>query len=214
MFCIKCGKKANIGVFCDSCFLQQNELFKISNLKIFLCDCGSYFGPSKKWQKWDRGEEELLKHLIKNHIKTENKILKTDVKLKQIGNRYMVTVRCIGFVPPSKKEKTEKKEIMIDVKRRKCENCSKILGGYYEAVLQVRGPKWETILREISEKEKEDISLMEKTKNGYDVKFLKKNTADKIAMRLKKKGFSLKVSYKLVGEKKSKKLYRNFYSVR
>ena len=56
-------------------------------------------------------------------------------------------------------------------------------------------------------------SFVERIKDGYDIKFIKKSKAASIAKHLKKY-FHVKESYKFVGEKKGKRLYRNYYSVK
>ena len=214
MFCIRCGKRASIGNFCDQCFLETKELFDIDNIKIMICpDCGSYY--DKGW-KPGKDIEEIIQDCVNNNIKTKNKITKTKLSLKHFGNKYRVTIRCTGLIRPCKKSKAEEKSILITIKKHKCDRCVKVRGGYHEAVLQIRGENKDKILNKVKRmlpKEEIVVTSMDELKNGYDIKFIKKNFAKAAAKQLKK-GFKVKESYKLIATKKGKRLYRNYYSVR
>jgi NMD protein affecting ribosome stability and mRNA decay len=99
------------------------------------------------------------------------------------------------------------------VKNRKCENCIKISGGYYEAVLQARGEHTERISKKIMSMAKESVVSVKQLKEGYDILLTDKKIAAKIATQLGNY-FDIRSSYKFVGEKKGKKLYRNYYAIR
>ena len=205
MFCIKCGKRAVIGNFCRNCFLAKEELFKIKDFSLPICDCGSYY--DKIWQK-PKDIDDIIRDQIKQRIRTKNKITKDEIKIKKFGNKISATVICSGIIHSHKKN--EEKRIIIILKRRKCDLCVKLLGGYYEAVLQIRGD-----YNKIFDKAKKylpETARIEKTKHGYDIRFLKKSDAAKIAKLLK--NYKIKKSFKFVATKKGKKLYRNYYSVR
>ena len=59
----------------------------------------------------------------------------------------------------------------------------------------------------------EAVVGVEKLKNGYDIKITDKRIASSVVKQLRDR-FDVKDSYKLAGEKKGKKLYRNYYAVR
>lgn len=206
MFCIKCGKDAKVGNFCERCFLESNELFDIDNSELYFCrGCSGYFLKNEKVN---------IDDVVKKGIKSENRIKKIQIKKKKIGNKIYVTVICSGYIKPCKKLKEEAKKILINIKKRMCDTCIKLSGGYYEAMIQVRGDNREKIFNIIKKlSSKALISSIEKAKLGYDIKFVSKKDATKIANQMRKK-FSVKDTYKLVGEKKGKKLYRNFYVIR
>ncbi len=204
MFCIKCGKKAEIGNFCSSCFLGKESLFEIKDFLLYVCDCGSYY--DKVWRKADN---DIIKEQIGKRIKTKYRLVKKEIALKSYGNRVAATIVCYGIVHAHKKK--EERKITITIKKRKCDTCVKLLGRYYEAVLQIRG-EYNKIFNKIKSRLPK-TARTEKTKHGYDIRFLKKSEAAKIAKALKVR-YEVKSSFKFVATKKGKKLYRNYYSVR
>ena len=113
---------------------------------------------------------------------------------------------------PERVSKTETKKITITLKKHKCENCSKVSGSYYEAVIQTRGRNAAKILKRIDESSK-DILKIKKVENGYDIFYMNKKAAKKTASNLKKT-FSIKESFKFITTKDGKRLYRNYYSLR
>ena len=202
MFCIKCGGKAEAGNFCKDCFLKSNHLFDIEDFTALECSgCG----------KLQRGN---IRYQIKEKILTKNVISKYEIDAKQSGHRIVAKVTCTGKINPMRSAVREEKKIIIMVKRTKCEDCIKLLGGYYEAVLQVRGERQERILNKIKKFiYNEDITRIETLKEGHDIRLRSKSSASSLVKYLRS-FFDIKESYKLVGEKKGKKLYRNYYAIR
>ncbi len=202
MFCIKCGNDAVAGNFCKDCFLKSNRLFEISDFTVRRCqDCGAF-------QDGDLDEQ------IKNAIKTKNRIISFHIKKSESTNRIKVDVACSGYIQSLKHLVKEEKRILVIIKKTKCKKCIQLSGGYYEAVLQIRGDNQERIIKKLKKVLKnEDISKTDRLKEGYDVRLIKKSSAPKI-VRFLRDYFDVKESYKLVGEKKGKKLYRNYYAIR
>jgi len=201
MFCIKCGGPAVAGNFCEKCFLDREHLFEVENFTSSFCpDCKRY--------------EPEIKRGIMQSIKTNNKIKNCSISEKHVGNRIYAKITCIGTINPLKKPVRQEKTILITVHKRKCENCIKISGGYYEAVLQVRGKNKERILRKIEKfVKKGDVANIIHLKEGMDIRLVNKNSASKL-IKIFRDYFDVKESYKLVGEKKGKKLHRNYYAIR
>ena len=129
------------------------------------------------------------------------------VGFKKVGNTMIVSIDCRGNIPPAKRIKSEHKTMRIKIKNIKCDKCTKMLGGYYEGVIQARGSNAESIIKKISG------GMAEKVKNGYNVTFVSKADAARIASSLGRE-FSVLRSFKFVTEKKGKKLYRNYYAIR
>jgi len=206
MFCIKCGKDAEVGNFCNKCFLEDNELFDIDSLVFYFCrGCDGYFLKNRKVS---------VEGAVKSGIKTKNNIKKIEIKERVVGNKIYVTVTCSGLIKPCRKIKKEEKKILITIKKQMCDTCIRLAGGYYEAMFQVRGDNKERVFKKLMALSKKvPITSVGEIKEGYDIKFVNKKDAAYISRLLKKK-FEVKDTYKLVGEKKGKKLYRNFYVVR
>jgi nonsense-mediated mRNA decay protein 3 len=212
MFCIKCGKTATVGNFCDDHFLEREELFKINNISFYICDrCGAYLDG--EWKPIDN-MDNVVAGMIEKNIKTKNRITNVDIRLKPFGNKFTATVRCTGLIKPCKKPKTEEKKIIVIMKKKKCDNCVKLLGNYYEAVVQMRGERKDQILDRIKKiTNAKTIGSFKEVADGYDLYFIKKADANRIGKSLKKH-YIVKFSFKFAAEKKGKKLYRNYFSVR
>lgn len=205
MLCVKCGLLADKDGFCRKHFLDQHELFSIGNIRMLLCDCGAYY--DNKWNKND--VEKTIPDIIKKNLKSSYSIIKINSKKKRIGNRFIVTVFCEGIIKGMKKK--EQKQMFIILKKRKCDNCVKLSGGYYEAVLQLRGKDADKLFRKLSTAK--GISNIEKLREGYDIKFIKKSAAKRIAKSLNKNHDVVR-SFSHAASKKGKRLYRDYYAVR
>ena len=199
--CIICGSPVFAKNLCEKCFLERHELFQVpEKIELRHCtSCGGYY--DRTWIN-DNMEEILERKII-----AKNDIVKKELKIV----KGRVTFTCRGFIKPSRKIKEEKKTSLLMIERRKCDDCIKMLSGYYQAVIQVRGENAEKILKKVLSVIKEGITV-EKIKHGYDVRFISKNTAFNVSRVLG--NFTIKKTYKLITEKKGKKLYRDFYSVR
>jgi len=126
----------------------------------------------------------------------------------------------------------EKKEIIVYVRQTVCPRCQKFLGGYFEAILQVRAQE-----RELTKEEREEIAklvqekvdeIMRKDRMGFiqetveleegiDFYMGSKGSARKLAQAIRDKyGGEISEAYELVGvdRQTSKEVYRTSVSVR
>ncbi len=198
MFCIKCGKNAIIGNFCKQCFLARERLFRIKNFRIMRCsDCGHFY---------DKGLRIVLDEAVRKRIDAGHTIKKIKFSYRQSGNRIFANIKCDGLIRSFAKTENELIEIIVD--SRKCDNCVKLSGNYYEAVVQIRGHNKneivDAIIRSSALVHIKDIS------GGYDVRFVNRHDAEKFARNYR----DVKKTFKLVGEKGGKKIYRVYYSIR
>ncbi|MDI6721616.1 MAG: NMD3-related protein, partial [Candidatus Aenigmarchaeota archaeon] len=107
MFCIKCGGEAVKDNLCRKCFLGMNDLFEASGSIVCFCDmCNSYHSKNKKSD---------IDSLIKNMIKSSNKISNIEIRKREIGNRLTAEIICTGKI--SGIEKKEAKKALIIVKK-------------------------------------------------------------------------------------------------
>ncbi|MBI4171091.1 MAG: hypothetical protein HY514_05305 [Candidatus Aenigmarchaeota archaeon] len=209
MFCIKCGKDAFVGNFCEQCYLEKKDLFILKKVKMRYCDnCGKYYTQKEKVSP------EEMEHFISGQIEEKGNIKNIEIKVSKRVDKIHAVIVAKGSIKPSKISITDRKEFSIYPKKIKCNSCAKILGNYHEAVIQIRGLKKENIIREIGKLIKNDeLAGILKLKEGYDVKIVDKPVAARAVQILREK-FTVKRSFKLVGEKKGRKIYRNFYAVR
>lgn len=201
MLCIICGKAATVDSFCDGCFLARNHLFEIKNFSARVCKCGSYYDRA-----WKTGKN-YVEDLVSSRVKTKNRITWKNISYRLAGNKALVKIELSGFIRPCRKLKKEVKEIEIVLARQKCDRCVKISGRYYEAVIQMRGD--EAALGKIMNQMNLSNASVEKVKNGYDIRFMDKNEAKKNAER-----FKAKKTFKLVGFKEGRNLYRSYYLIK
>lgn len=96
-----------------------------------------------------------------------------------------------------------------------CEDCSRKSGGYFEAIIQIRGPmgKVESMANRITRYLEEEtfITKIEEHKNGTDIYAGSRNKAAEILSRMKIK--SLRTE-KLYSFKDGKNLYRTTFRIR
>lgn len=196
MLCVRCGKPSE-EAFCEDCFLEKNGLFEAENFPLHMCkQCGSYYSGKTKYQ---RIEDAVAERIVrKGDIR--------DVKIEIKPNRKIL-IKCSGYIKPARKIKHESKFIEIKVIRQKCLECSRLSGNYHEAVVQIRNSD---ALRNLNIPQ---YAVVQAVRDGYNIKFMSKKDAEKVAKGLGRK-YDVTRSFKLVGEKKGKKLYRNYYAVR
>src|SRR3989338_16655 len=199
MFCIKCGRPASIGNFCSEHFLESRILFTLKDFSYIYCKlCGI--------------NDAALREKIEQSIKTGNTIISRKVFLKTVGNKVHVTMTAEGKIEGVKKTETHKSLVIL--RQQMCDMHVKLSGGYYEAMIQVRGPEKDAILRKVRQAIHEKaVSSVEEIKEGYNVKILRKSNAAAAAKALRER-FSVKESYKVGGSKKGQMVYRNYYAVR
>ena len=199
MFCIKCGKPAKIDNFCSECFLEREKLFSVKDFTFVYCDlCGL--------------DNNALLDNVKKLIKSQNTLAEIKVSLKTVGNKVTATVACIGKIKGLQKEESHNAAVIL--RKKMCDMHVKLSGGYYEAMIQVRGEHMEDILKRLMKIiPSKSLIDVEKIPEGYNVKIMRKANAAAAAKQLGEK-FSIKTSFKVVGSKKGRMLCRNFYAVR
>ncbi len=200
MICYLCGRReARIEGLCEPCFLEQQPPLFFENLKILTCrECGNiYF---KAWR------DVSLEHIIEEYINLEN----AHFQIEERGQAYSVTVVARQMFHEGQTHPlVQQTQFLIHVKESLCGNCSKMLSGYYEAVLQVR--RQGHVLTDAEKEACSDIALstlrrndfisrIRERKEGVDLYFSSAKAAKRTAEILRRRlGGSIKESYKTVG---------------
>lgn len=222
MFCIKCNKPAFAnGNFCKDCLAKQYDLFRIQSTTAKSCsNCNMYEVKGGKWQEFASDDDAAL-HIAKESIESAGEIKKISTRMRKAGNVYYVELTCTGFLSipylDERLEKTEKREMIIKFRKIKCDVCAKVSGNYFEAILQLRGEKQNELLETVKKLAgPRTITKIETKREGHDVYMTFKKDAKRVVSLLKKRRAmtSLKKSYKFKGEKKTVKLYRDYYAIR
>ena len=153
---------------------------------------------------------------IEDTLKNKIKILGKDVNLKFRNLDDRIVVQASGFLNGSKKNKRETSEIMIKKNKVVCLDCSRKLGDYYEAILQIRGDVDRTVdfLTDQLEMER-SVYKVEKVGNGIDIYLDDSHLASIISKKLRNKfKAKIKSSFKLYTRKQGKDIYRSTIVVR
>ena len=205
IMCYQCGKhEASIQGLCESCFLDQQPPLKFGDLKIRRCrECGSLFFES--WQ--DRTVEDILRSYTKlqdadYHIKREEWGISVTVVARQ--NFYAAQTHPL----------IQETRFRVYIKGSLCENCSKMLSGYFQAILQVRRENHvlneeerELFMRLVTQslREEDFISRIKELKEGTDYYFSSIKSARRTAETLKRQlGGRIKESYHVIGSDEQK----------
>jgi len=204
-FCFVCGKRTEklIEGYCEDCYNKNFNLIEIPK-ELIILKC-SKCGKIKLKNIWSYIE---IEDFIKNHIK----ILGNNVELEINDNKIFAK----GFLKTSKKAKEEIHEINIKIKKILCSNCCRKSGGYYEAVIQLRGSIPQNILNFIDKEAREKTFYrIENVKNGINLYIGNKNIADQIADKLKRRyKLEIKKSFKLFTKKEGKDVYKSVFSIK
>ena len=203
MFCVECGKPAESGHVCIECLSKKSTLF-LKSFEVIMCP------------RCPDGEADVrsdIKEKIRKSLESQKGVKSFDVDAKLDGP-VSATVTAEMILPGSRKTKEETKTVRIVVRKRLCENCSRVSGNYHEAVLQIRGSRKEEILEIVrSMVAPEYLARIDAKKEGYDARIVQKSEAIRVATELRKK-FLVVSSFKLAGQKDGRSLYRSVYAIR
>lgn len=204
--CVICGEAAYRDSFCKRHFAAKDSLFELKVSSVVVCrNCGSYYdGFWKKTGCLEKSIEDMIRRVLGNKLQAR-------ISSRISGNRISLEIDAKGKIRGV--EKTQRKTVTMQLKKRLCENCIKISGGYHEAVLQLRGENAEDAFHRVLGSISGDyIVAAEKNRHGYDIKLLRKDIARKAVKMLE--GHEIKKSYKHVTSKKGRAVYRDYYSVK
>ena len=205
-FCFVCGKKTEklIEGYCEDCYNNSFNLIQTpKEITIHLCN------KCKKIKQKNDWNDVEIEDLIKNNIK----VLGNNVKIEVIGNKIFAS----GSLKNSKKFKEEEThEINIKTVKVLCTECSRRLGGYYEAIMQLRDNIPEEVLNFIDKEIKEkSFYRIDYVKGGLNLYIGNKNIANQIADKIKRiYNLEVKKSFKLYTKKEGKDIYKSVFSVK
>ncbi|MCC7552629.1 60S ribosomal export protein NMD3 [Candidatus Micrarchaeota archaeon] len=212
--CPKCGssskEKEFIGAFCTDCVKIKIEPPK--KIDLYICkDCGL----CRLNNKWSPFSLELIENEIKRQTigNFDNMLLKIDKENQKAELKYIVLIE----------GNTIQIEKIIELKIHNdlCRDCSRMRGGYYEGIIQVRGENKNKIKRAVDKLKKiiEKDSFITKTvelKEGTDIYVGNKKKAIEIMSDLGHKFVRSRTlsGVKKTGLKKGMKQYRDTFLIR
>ena len=229
-FCPKCGRETAklVEGLCEECFAARikAELFRCfrsSQFELKYCKgCDSFF-KGKERVDLETAVENFAERMIKRlfgDVKSEievSKIEKLREKDKILAsldvNVWVCGVEVGGELP-----------LYVYFRKELCEDCSKIAGGYYAAVVQLRAEGREPSEAEIAKAreialsslgEHDFITKEKKVRGGIDFYVSSSAYARRISREIVRRlGGSFSESPKLYGIKNGKRIYRVSFSVR
>ncbi|MFQ5975437.1 MAG: NMD3-related protein, partial [Candidatus Hydrothermarchaeales archaeon] len=227
-FCSVCGKPTKVlhEGLCTKCFLKEHEftsLLKI--LETTICKRCLRLYTKRGWQ--DNGEE--LEYALNNaainevqrSLKSSLENAKIDVLVKGIKGRskgrFDVICKVVIEGIMDGVSLREEKMSTVRVSLQLCPDCSRISGGYYEAILQLRSAgllaedevdrisnEVTVLMENYSGEKRAFISNFKRLKEGADFYFGSAKIAKKVSKVLKRNyGGELLESAKLVGKTRS-----------
>ena len=233
--CPVCGQPSDFQIEgkCKDCFLQSIILASIPHVvHTVICPmCGAF----KKSGSWVESNDEI-EEIINNTINKELKILpgSEDIQVSiEFTNTnpsiYQAQIKVTGNIKGVKAHAELNSEIRLI--KQTCDTCSRLSGGYYESIIQIRAEgrfpdedeveKVLELVYEVVERQKQKgdrlafISKEEKLHEGTDVYIGSNSTARQIC-RIAGERFGCKYSESptLSGKKDGKDIYRITYSLR
>ena len=224
--CPKCGEPSPLGL-CDRCRLEMAALLDCpGSVEVTVCPvCGSTLVRGR-WKDSQASIEDLISDAVADEIGTHQELKDPEVSIsveKKNATQYLVSVHLSGTFGEIPTE--EECIVAATVRRATCERCSRMAGNYYEAIVQVRGSTGAPSPEELAESQKiaeavtdtcflkgDRLSFIQETKEvkgGIDLVVGSTAQGRSIARAIQERfGGSLQESYKLVGMRDGKNVYR------
>ena len=217
--CPNCGKDESafdepfVGAFCPDCFASKKSLFEVKQpLELEYC---------QKCEKarftgvWERPNAERLAMYITGKIRSEYPFTVKAGELKSPENNMLqIEIEILLDLPQGStaKKKTTRTVTLLPTQ---CVSCSQRSGGYFEAIIQLRGDPAKiarkTALIKAMVGNESFVAKVEELKEGTDIYVGSHKTATDVLSRLK---LAYTQANKLAGKKRGKNLYRRSYCVR
>ena len=220
MFCVVCGKnEIFIDSQCKECYFKSHTVVQIPD-KIAVMRC-KFCNAVLIGKEWHDGIS--LDKIIISNLKLDKGSKIESISIKMIhGNEYQALYKVTLGIQVSTDFDHESvvidKEVIVKNNYSVCVKCSRLRGGYYEDIVQIRNFD-ELITKElVSMINPEQISKEIYLKNGVDVYIIDKHFTKRFISnisRLKSKyKFEVTTSRKLYGKKDGVDVYRTTYLLR
>jgi nonsense-mediated mRNA decay protein 3 len=158
--CVECGAQVPklIGGSCPDCFVKKEPLLTVPEvLDVELCAHCDARHVGAHWFDPDEGvplseiREEALRGIVKVHALVRS--AQVDVKERTLDERnFEHTVTLAGDVEGVAVAGESK--VLVRMRKSVCDRCSRMFGGYYAAVIQLRGTQRDARPEEIKKAHK------------------------------------------------------------
>ncbi len=208
-YCPTCNRPSDkfkfIGEFCEVCITDKLKEGIPDSVVIERCkSCERIRTPTG----YTQSDKNSLKEAMQQALKSKCSISIVDFDWKIALLKFTCEV--------DGNQATFEKKIHIKVKKTMCMDCYRRTSGYYEAVIQLRGPREpvDRMLKKFTnfiDVRGAFVSRLDELPNGYDIYMSDKKMAGNFFQYYDLKP---KRSYTLYGMKRGNKLYRNIYLLR
>jgi len=220
MFCVKCGRETDsiTDGLCLDCYLHNRTFFVLPPvITLMVCrDCGAV-RTGKRWY------HTTTEHMLDQHLRQTmtTAVLEQQQFVIDIDDK---TVTCTGMFQGHPIKET----YSLEVRQRPslCDECGKIRGGYFEAVIQVRKHGRDMTDKDLQTTDdivfaaavidgRNYLTRREPQHGGLDYYLGDKSRAAAIARRIADAfNAAMDVSYSLTGMRDGQEVYRNTILVR
>ncbi|WP_292485451.1 60S ribosomal export protein NMD3 [Methanohalobium sp.] len=234
ILCPKCGNETDVLYenVCKNCFFEQFQLARLPHvIHVKFCSrCGSVYYHGV----WDDVDStgDMVVRMVEDELMVHEYASDLEIYFEpQQLTSYMYRVRVIvdarvEGVPVNQEVETE-----VRIGRESCDRCSRIAGGYFEGIVQIRGTnrvpdknEVENCIRIANDvidrmyKKGERFAFISKSvesKHGIDLYIGSSNTSRQICKQIESElGGKFSESPTLFGQKDGKEIYRVTFSMR
>jgi nonsense-mediated mRNA decay protein 3 len=230
--CPRCGQPSEEGL-CPQCRAAEVRLLTCQPRVIAVyCPVCESQKRGKTWSDLQMPREDLIAELAVSatNIHEDAKNIQVNVRAQETGpNRTTCTIEVEATLYSVPVRETCTTEILWQ--KESCDRCSRISGGYYEGIVQVRATNRRInayereVATSIAEQAEESlqqggdrfsfISDLQDTKDGVDITVGTQHLGQEISRMITGAlGGRFTTHPKLVGEKEGRALYRITYSIR
>jgi len=233
MFCVECGKEKTIfkdGV-CKPCYLKTHQFTKGPQyLDITKCSSCNAYKYKNTW--YNESFEKTIKRHIKNTFEISKELRQIQITLEYKSEKVK-NIPCKITIEGKIENKKIQEQHQITIREHKtnCDVCSRQYGGYYEAIIQIRGEnqkltsketqKYQTIVENLVHNLQEKgnrglfITDIGKEQGGIDFFLSDTGAAQSIVKKIQEQtDGQIKQSSKNVGMKDGRQIYRMTYLLR
>lgn len=220
-FCPRCAKVTSnlFDGICSDCYLETKTIVEApQNVRVLLCRCGR----SNEKRTWVLNEsmKGMIERIVGMNLKTDNGTCIRIVYEPFVINgktKVPIMIHAEKSIDDSLIEKCVNLNLVIVPQT--CDVCSRVSGGYYEAIIQIRGPKCrqDQILELVKDKVKlyketdkySFITQVQVSKVGIDVYLGSIKIAQKIELESKRiYNVTSKITHSVQGVKDGKTIKR------
>jgi len=204
MFCPNCGKQKSGAGLCIDCYLNKNG-FSLKKKPVEICDCDKVFFHNQWTDNW----VSYLNQFVEKNLVVPPQIERSSVDVSGKREKQNVELE-VDFIGEYGGEEFRKDiDFSVPIVKRTCADCKHLSGGYFEAVIQYRGEGDIPI-----ELNRSKIIHIETVRGGLDYYITESSYADAVTNQLRKKGFLIKKTNKIFGQKNGETVYRFYYSIK